>query len=73
MAQRADVLDVHAKYGESQARPGYELLRLVSHWSMEDIEREQQIAQGIGNVQATITCSEKFSEILTLFPSTRQE
>jgi phosphoglycolate phosphatase len=42
MAQHAGVLDVHARYGLSQHTDAYQLLRRVSHWSDEEIEREKQ-------------------------------
>jgi FMN phosphatase YigB (HAD superfamily) len=43
MAQRAGVQDVFARYGMAQNRPEYELLRCVTHWTAEDVEREKHI------------------------------
>ncbi len=42
MAQQAGVVDVHAAYGASQHKPEYELLRKVTHWTPEMVERERQ-------------------------------
>src|SRR6202012_3746694 len=42
MAKAAGVLDIHAKYGESQRREEYNLLRKVTHWTDEDVERERR-------------------------------
>lgn len=67
MAQRAGILDVYAKYGESQNRAGYDLLRRVSHWSDEDVAREREIAQSSGIVVPTLTCHHAFDEVLPLF------
>lgn len=44
MAQSAEVGDAWAKYGKVQHQPGYELLRAVSHWTDEDVEREKQLS-----------------------------
>ena len=43
MAQAAGVADIHAKYGEGQRLPKYDILRRVSHWSEEDVQRERAI------------------------------
>ena len=44
MAQAVGVHDVHAKYGEAHNRPAYEFLRTLSHWTSEDIIKEQRVA-----------------------------
>ena len=41
MAQQTGVTDVHALYGASQHKPEYELLRKVTHWTPEMVERER--------------------------------
>ena len=41
MAQDAGVLDVYAKYGEYRRAAGYELLKKVTHWTREMVERER--------------------------------
>ena len=35
------VYDVHAKYGESFRDPRYELLRAVTHWKLEAVDKEK--------------------------------
>lgn len=40
MAQRVGVLDVHAEYGEAHRRPEYELIRDLTHWTTEAVEKE---------------------------------
>jgi phosphoglycolate phosphatase len=44
MAQAAGALDAHAAYGVAQHLDGYDLLRSVTHWNDEDVERERAIA-----------------------------
>ena len=67
MAQSVGVLDVHAKYGEAQAKPEYELLRRVTHWSAEDVERERSLSLNAGRVVPTLTCAQGFAEVLQAF------
>ncbi|WP_333573897.1 HAD family hydrolase [Sphingomonas sp.] len=52
MAQRAGVLDAQALYGAAQHRDTYALLRAVSHWSDDDVERERML---IGNDEVVPT------------------
>lgn len=40
MANQAGVFSAWAAYGEAKGHPGYDLLREVSHWTDEDIQRE---------------------------------
>lgn len=67
MAQSVGVLDVHAKFGEVQNRPEYELLRRVSHWSDEDVARERQLAETAGLIVPTLSCTAEFAEVLPVF------
>lgn len=64
MAQEAKVSDVHARYGEAQHRPEYALLRRVTHWTDEDVERERAISSSLGDITATHTCEAGFRELL---------
>lgn len=66
MAQDLGVLDVHAAYGVSHDRDGYELLRRVSHWSDEDIDREKRLAAR-PNIYPTYCLYKSFAELLNLF------
>jgi phosphoglycolate phosphatase-like HAD superfamily hydrolase len=63
MAQQAGVLDVWAKYGASQSRQEYELLRRVSHWSEVDVQREKALLKGI-TITPTCVCETSFKELL---------
>jgi FMN phosphatase YigB (HAD superfamily) len=64
MAQQAGVHDAYAKYGQSMDREGYDLLRSVSHWTDEDIEREKTMAV---DVAPTVSLEAGLSEILSHF------
>jgi phosphoglycolate phosphatase-like HAD superfamily hydrolase len=65
MAQDAGVLDVHAKYGEVQGHEGYELLRSVSHWTQEDVERELALISQ-PTIVPTHTLTSGFAELMDL-------
>lgn len=65
MAQACGVTDVYARYGYASHRPEYDLLRKVTFWSPEDVEREREICSR-GTVTPTITI-DQFSELLDLF------
>jgi FMN phosphatase YigB (HAD superfamily) len=45
MAREVGVFDIHAKYGESQRREEYSLLRHVSHWTEADVQREKAVIE----------------------------
>jgi phosphoglycolate phosphatase len=54
MAQEAGVLDAYAAYGAAQHQEAYELLRRVTHWRDEDVERERATIRP-GVIAPTIT------------------
>ncbi len=64
MAQDAGIADVWAKYGGVQHKEEYELLRKVSHWTDEDVERERSLSQR--DVKPSLSIS-RFADILPLF------
>lgn len=66
MAQGVGVIDVHAKYGEVTSHEGYDLLRRVSHWSDEDVERERLMNEEGGHVVASYVCETGFEQILDI-------
>ncbi len=66
MAQQAGVTDVHALYGASQHKPEYELLRKVTHWTPEMVERERHALKP-GGLAATYVLDRDFAQILPLF------
>lgn len=63
MAQNANVFDIFAKYGVSQADKRYELLQAVSHWTDDDIERERIIVDSNETITASIVLENSFDEI----------
>lgn len=66
MAQQAGVTDAHALYGASQHKPEYELLRKVTHWTPEMVERERDALKP-GGLQPTHVLDKNFAQILQLF------
>jgi phosphoglycolate phosphatase-like HAD superfamily hydrolase len=65
MAHDAGVIDAWAAYGYSPDRREYELLRRVTHWSKEDVEREITLSRRA--VRPTYVLERSFSELLDLF------
>jgi FMN phosphatase YigB (HAD superfamily) len=66
MALDCGVEDVWAKYGQAHRRPEYKLLQEVTHWTPEEVEREQKIKER-EHVSPTHTLEKEFSELLSLF------
>jgi HAD superfamily hydrolase (TIGR01549 family) len=66
MAQQAGITDVHAAYGSSQHKPEYELLRKVTHWTHEMVERERTALRP-GGVVASHVLTKNLAQILPLF------
>jgi phosphoglycolate phosphatase len=66
MAQHTGTLDVYARYGAAHDRSEYELLRRVSHWREEDIDRERALAEA-SDIAPSYTLENGFAEILDLF------
>ncbi|MCJ8324767.1 MAG: hypothetical protein HRU29_05070 [Rhizobiales bacterium] len=63
MARDVGVLDVHAEYGASQVNPEYGLLQRVSHWTEQDIKRENEIITKGHNFEPSVVLKGSFSEI----------
>lgn len=62
MAQAAGVADVFARYGDVRSRPGYDLLRRVTHWSPAMLARSEGIREA--DVRPTHVLGEGFAELL---------
>lgn len=62
MARDAGVMDAYALYGRAQHTDAYALLREVTHWSDQDVEREKKISER--EIQPGITLKKQFSELL---------
>ncbi|PDT13879.1 hypothetical protein CO670_25965 [Rhizobium sp. J15] len=63
MARDVGVFDIHAKYGESQRRPEYDLLRQVSHWTEADVQREKSIVEKGHDFEPSAVLTDSFAEI----------
>ena len=66
MAQEAGVADVHAQYGASQHKESYELLKKVTHWTPEMVEREGRALKGKSIVPSYVL-DINFAQILPIF------
>ena len=62
MAQAAGVLDVFARYGDVRSRPGYDLLRRVTHWSPAMLARSEGIREA--DVRPTHVLGDGFAELV---------
>ena len=62
MAQAAGVLDVFARYGDVRSRPGYDLLRRVTHWSPAMLARLEGIREA--DVRPPHVLGDGFAELL---------
>lgn len=65
MAKDAGVDHAWAAYGRAQERPEYQLLRDVTHWTDEDVQRERDIKQR--DVKPQHTLHYHFGEITKIF------
>lgn len=65
MAQEAGVVDVHANYGTAHTREEYQLLIDVTHWSDEEVLREQELKKQ--DVSPTLSLNKNFGQILEWF------
>lgn len=64
MASKAGCFAIWAKYGLSNDKEMYSKLVAISHWSEEDISREQRLAQSATAVAPDFTCQSSIREIL---------
>ena len=62
MAQDANIMDIYAQYGRAQHTAAYQLLREVTHWSNEDVEREKRITKR--EVSPGCILQDSFAQIL---------
>jgi len=65
MAKSASVIDVWAKYGDSTNRPEYDILRRVSHWPKQKIERERVLSTS--DIKPTYCLESSLGDILDFF------
>lgn len=69
MAQAAGVADVFARYGDVRGRPGYDLLRRVTHWPPAVVAGSEQRAEA--DVRPTHVLKAGFAELLDLIEPRR--
>lgn len=65
MAIDAGVEHAWAKYGVAQDRPEYVLLREVTHWTDEDVEREKRIKQR--HIEPSVVLESGFEQLLDTY------
>jgi len=62
MAQAVPVTDIHARYGTSNLKDEYELLKKVTHWKSEKVQQERDIV-----ITPSLVLTDSFAQILDLF------
>lgn len=73
MANLAGVTSVYAEYGNIIDTEAYELLRKVTHWSDNDVQREIEFKKGDEKTQRPRFTVQSFAEILSLFEFVKLE
>jgi FMN phosphatase YigB (HAD superfamily) len=66
MAQSAGITDVYAKYGVAQYSEAYEMLRKVTHWKPDDVQKEKSVYADL-SVTPSYVLNQSFSELKDLF------
>ncbi len=66
MALDAGIDDAWAEYGVAHKRPEYQLLRDVTHWTREAVERERTLNER-EHVKPTVVLSKNFGDLLEKF------
>lgn len=66
MARAMGVTDAWAEYGKVLSHPGYDLLRRVSHWTDEDVERERELEES-SEVTPSVVLKSSLGELLDHF------
>jgi FMN phosphatase YigB (HAD superfamily) len=69
MANEAQVLSVHAKYGETHRQAGYDLLKAVTHWTPADVRKQSEATPKAHVPQFTL--QHHFGELLDFVTFTR--
>ena len=67
MAQRAGVCSVWAAYGAQHSPALYKALVRISHWTPEEVEREQQLRNEAREVSPDFVAHREFAEVLSVF------
>ena len=67
MAQSVGAYDAHAAYGTVQHRPEYDLLRRVTHWTDETVQKERLAAERAGVITPSYVLEKGFGQLLDIF------
>lgn len=67
MANQVGIPSALAAYGAVHDSDEYELLRAVSHWTDEDVERERRLLEDAGDISPTVCLAACFAELLHHF------
>jgi len=71
MANQANITSVYAKYGNRIESQAYDLLKEVTHWTKEDVNRESDLKKKMANVEIRPSYEiSNFKEILKKFEFT---
>ncbi|WP_167398294.1 HAD family hydrolase [Flavobacterium crocinum] len=75
MALDAGVTSIYAKYGSEIASDKYKLLKEVTHWTDEDVKREQEFHEKHRNeeIKPDLILEESFSQLLNYISFTSYE
>lgn len=66
MAKKAGVVAVWAAYGAQHSAADYQKLVRISHWSAEDVEKEEKLREEAKEVDPDYVCRHSFYEILNI-------
>jgi FMN phosphatase YigB (HAD superfamily) len=67
MARRANVYAIWAAYGAEHRPAMYEALVRISHWTMEEVERERLLREEAKSIKPDFIAHREFSEVLNVF------
>jgi len=67
MAKKANVKSIWAQYGAIHDNVTYQKLVRVSHWTAEDIAKENKLKDEVSDIKPDMVIRKSFSEVLGLF------
>jgi FMN phosphatase YigB (HAD superfamily) len=67
MAREADVFSIWAAYGARHDPDSYEKLVRISHWTVEDVEREKWLTETAASIKPDFVAENSFTDILYPF------
>jgi phosphoglycolate phosphatase-like HAD superfamily hydrolase len=66
MAKRANVFSMWAAYGAQHDPEMYSQLVRISHWTFDEVAREQRLKEEAKNIQPDYVARTSFAEVLTV-------